>query len=68
MFKLNKKLLIKRILELQELQEKPPVVIDIGASGYIHSEWEDIAEYCICIAFDADDRELSYLPEMNKKF
>ena len=32
----------------------PPVLIDIGASGEIHEIWSKIAEYSICIAFDAD--------------
>jgi hypothetical protein len=51
------KKLIHRILRHKILQEKPPVLIDIGASGNIHAAWKTIARYSICIAFDADTRD-----------
>jgi len=51
------KKLIDKILSQKIFQEKPPVLIDIGASGEIHAAWNSIAKYSICIAFDADDRD-----------
>ena len=39
------------------LQARPPVLVDIGASGVIHEKWKPIAKYSICIAFDADTRD-----------
>ncbi len=52
------KSLIHKVLESPEFVEKPPVLIDVGASGAIHSYWQTIARHSICLAFDADDREL----------
>lgn len=51
--------LIKRVLSTQELLNNPPVLLDIGASGELHPEWRLIAEYSICVAFDADNRDFS---------
>ncbi len=49
--------LIDYILQSNYFSEQPPVLIDIGASGEINAKWKAIAQYSICIAFDADDRE-----------
>lgn len=49
--------IIRNILTSPYFQNKPPVLIDIGASGEINKKWKKIAPYSICIAFDADDRE-----------
>ena len=46
-----------KILTDPLLLEKPPVLIDIGASGEIHPAWKLIAKYSTCIAFDADTRD-----------
>ncbi len=54
------KKLLSQIFELEELQDQPPVLIDIGASESIHKYWKQISNYSICVAFDADDRELGY--------
>jgi len=51
--------LINKILSRKEIQEKPPVLVDIGASGKIHSSWKKLANFSICIAFDADLRDFS---------
>jgi len=53
--------LIKEILSDKELLSKPPVLIDIGASGNIHSKWKMFAAYSICVAFDADEREFGFV-------
>jgi len=53
------KKIIKKIMELEIFNNKPPLLIDIGASGAICQKWQQIAEYSICIAFDADKRDFS---------
>jgi hypothetical protein len=60
--------LIEFIFSQKELQENPPVLMDIGASGSIHPEWKNIARYCISIAFDADDREMAFTEEATSEF
>ena len=51
--------MIDEILSQPALKEKPPVFIDVGASGEIHPIWNDVAKYAVCIAFDADTRKFS---------
>ena len=48
--------------------DKPPVLIDIGASGGIHSKWKKIARYANCVAFDADNREFQISEETDKNY
>jgi len=52
--------IIDKILSRCEFIEEPPILLDIGASGETHRAWKDIAKYSMCIAFDADDREISF--------
>jgi len=51
--------IIDTILSTSHFKNKPPVLIDIGASGEINAKWKKIAPYSVCIAFDADDREFN---------
>ena len=60
--------IIKQILESAFFENRPPVLIDIGASGEINQKWKPIAPYSICIAFDADDREFHITEQANKKY
>ncbi len=60
--------LYNKILNLKELVDKPPVLIDIGASGRIHKPWDKIRKYSICIAFDADERKFDFVQEETDKF
>ncbi len=60
--------LIDKILTRKEFQERPPVLLDIGASGTIHKKWKRIAKYSICIAFDADTRDFNPEPAIAKKY
>ncbi len=53
--------LIEKVLTTKELIEKPPVLLDIGASGEIHPEWRLIAKHSVCVAFDADSRDFNSL-------
>lgn len=50
---------IDRVLTFPELVERPPVLVDVGASGGIHASWRPIAKHAICIGFDPDDRDFS---------
>lgn len=60
--------LIDKILSLNVLVEKPPVLIDIGASGELHKPWKKISKYSICIAFDADERKFDFVREESGNF
>jgi hypothetical protein len=51
--------IFNKVLNHPDLISNPPVLVDLGASGYLPPEWRVIAKYSICIAFDADDREFS---------
>jgi hypothetical protein len=55
------------ILSRNEFISNPPILVDIGASSEIVKEWMKIAKYSICIAFDADKREMQYI-EKEKRF
>lgn len=50
---------VDRILRLPELEAAPPVLVDVGAAQGIHPRWRPIAQYAVCLAFEADERELS---------
>lgn len=60
--------MIREVLSFKEFEKKPPVLIDIGASGKLHSEWKKIAKYCVCIAFDADNRDFEYIENDKSEF
>jgi len=51
------KQLIARVFAHEALAAKPPVLLDIGASGSLPDVWKALAPHSICVAFDADDRE-----------
>jgi hypothetical protein len=51
--------LVEQVLRRPELRERPPVLVDIGASGRIHAAWKALAAHAICVAFDADGRDFS---------
>ncbi|RYE57123.1 MAG: hypothetical protein EOP48_06500 [Sphingobacteriales bacterium] len=60
--------IISKILESAIFKDSPPVLIDIGASGEINSKWKSIARYCVCLAFDADEREFTITEQTSKDF
>ena len=60
--------ILKKIFSQEDLIVKPPVLIDIGASGEMNPKWASIAPYCICIAADADDREMGYSEKLDSRF
>lgn len=60
--------LIEEILNIKELLARPPVLLDIGASGFIHPEWQLLSKHSICIAFEADERDMDYVVSADKGF
>jgi FkbM family methyltransferase len=50
--------ILDQVLTRPEFDAVPPVLVDVGASGGLHSAWEHLAKYSVCVAFDADDREM----------
>ncbi|MHC1733561.1 MAG: hypothetical protein AB9888_16215 [Bacteroidales bacterium] len=51
------KSVIIKVLQHEEIVRKPPVLIDVGASGGLPKQWRLIAPFSICVAFDADTRD-----------
>ncbi|USQ03344.1 hypothetical protein [Aquirufa antheringensis] len=60
--------IINQLLCTEYFINKPPLLIDIGASGEIYSKWQKIAHHCICVAFDADTREFNATVEENQGY
>ncbi len=60
--------IIHNILQSGHFNDRPPVLMDIGASGEINAKWKMIAPYCICLAFDADDREFHVSEQTNSAY
>jgi hypothetical protein len=49
----------QKVLQHEVISQKPPVLIDVGASGALPRQWRWIAPFSICVAFDADTRDFS---------
>ena len=60
--------LVKMIMNEPEIKDKPPVLLDIGASEAIHPKWKKLAKYSICIAFDADERDFQFMGKKQTSF
>lgn len=60
--------MIDKILKQKVFTSKPPVLVDVGASGYLHRIWKEIAKYSICIGFDANYRETEFVENENKTY
>ncbi|QOR75576.1 MAG: FkbM family methyltransferase [Thermoflavifilum sp.] len=60
--------IVDQVLRRKEFEQRPPVLIDIGASGAIHSRWKAIAPYSVCITFDPDTREYAYVEQEHKHY
>jgi hypothetical protein len=58
---MNPNKILPKILGHPVFREKPPVLLDIGASGKVHEAWRPIARQSICLAFDPDDRKMGYI-------
>lgn len=48
---------IEKVLRHESIRARPPVFVDIGASGGLPAAWRPFAPHSICVAFDADTRD-----------
>src|SRR3989344_2460419 len=53
--------IFEEIFSHPALTARPPILLDIGASGALYPHWKDFAKYSICIAFDPDSREMKHV-------
>ncbi len=60
--------IIDELFNLDELTNRPPVLVDIGASESTHKLWKKFSKYSICVAYDADDRKIGYTEKVTKEF
>lgn len=60
--------LVQTILEREDFEKCPPTLLDIGASGEINQQWKSVAPYAICLAVDADSREMGYSEKLDTVF
>jgi hypothetical protein len=59
---------MERVLSEDCFRDQPPVLVDIGASNGLNPAWKAISGHCICLAFDADDRDIDYLVEEDSHY
>jgi len=60
--------ILEKVLKHPLLIDKPPVLIDIGASENLNPKWKSFSKFSICIAFDADERDFSITSNENTHF
>ncbi|MGB2866982.1 MAG: hypothetical protein WBD36_00905 [Bacteroidota bacterium] len=60
--------MIEPILQRREFVDAPPVLLDIGASGGLHPDWNILAPYAHCLAFEPDSRERNRIETMKSRF
>lgn len=53
----------KEIFAHQAFADRPPVLMDIGASTCLPRNWQAIAKYSIGIVFDPDSRQMEYIKQ-----
>jgi hypothetical protein len=46
--------LVDELLRRPEIENSPPVLVDVGAAGALYPKWRAIAPYAVCIAFEGD--------------
>jgi len=60
--------ILEKVLKHPLLLDKPPVLIDIGASENLNTKWKSFSKFSICVAFDADERDFSITSHENANF
>ena len=53
--------LLTNALHHEVFHGRPPILLDIGASGEIYPAWKEIMPFAHCITFEGDDRETETL-------
>jgi FkbM family methyltransferase len=59
--------IINKIFSQSVFEDRPPILIDVGASGSVHARFKPLAKASVCIAFDADDREMHQVVAKDSK-
>lgn len=62
------KALLPGIFQHPAVRDKPPVLVDVGASGALPPQWKTIARYAIGVAFDADTRDFAVAESATKGY
>lgn len=65
---MREKRIIDEVMSTESVQDRPPVLIDVGARGGVLSQWSDISEESICVAFDPDKEAGEEIEEDTDKF
>ncbi len=60
--------MIEKTLRLPEFVKRPPVLVDVGASGALHELWKPIAKKSVCLCFDADERDFGFVEKDSPHF
>lgn len=60
--------LLARIFAEPELQDDPPVLVDVGAAGGVRPAWRKIARYSVGVAFEPDARDSAPLTSAHAEF
>ncbi len=60
--------MIKKILSQKCFESKPPVLVDVGASGGVRKAWRSLSGFSVCIAFDPDDRDAVVSKDSDARF
>lgn len=60
--------IIDHIMQRPELVEQPPVLLDIGAAARLNPKWKSFSRYSVCIAFDADARQMGYIESRRGRY
>src|SRR5437016_975584 len=60
--------IFKKVLSRPELDERPPVLVDVGSSSGVHQAWKVLARYSICLAFDPDEREMGVVQRQSREY
>lgn len=60
--------LIRKILESEIFEARPPVLFDVGASSELIEQWRAIGRWSIVVAFDPDDRLTGYLEKRDSRY
>lgn len=68
MLNVEMKTILQKVFRHSELESKPPVLVDVGASCRRPAQWKLISPYSICVAFDADTRDFSVSESCGKDY
>ena len=56
------------LLRLPEFSHSPPVLVDVGAAGFVQPQWRPLARHSVYVGFDPDNREMEHVTCLRSKF